>query len=70
MPHFPLHALPQDIEKYRGRYDAGWDAIREQRYKRQREMGVMDCALVLPRPEAYPFLECERGEFAGAHRGG
>src|SRR5688572_401586 len=24
-PHFPLHARPQDIAKYRGRFRAGWD---------------------------------------------
>ena len=30
-PHFPLHARPQDIARYRGRYAAGWDAVRQQR---------------------------------------
>ena len=29
-PHFPLHALPEDIARYRDRYLAGWDVIREQ----------------------------------------
>ena len=24
-PHFPLHARPEDIAKYRNRYTAGWD---------------------------------------------
>jgi len=34
-PHFPLHALPQDIAKYRDKYLEGWDMLREQRYQRQ-----------------------------------
>jgi arylsulfatase len=41
-PHRPLHALPDDIAKYRGRYDAGWDAIREARYRRMRNMGLIE----------------------------
>ncbi|MHC4324345.1 MAG: arylsulfatase [Planctomycetota bacterium] len=41
-PHFPLHARPQDITKYRGKYKIGWDAIRQQRYERQIELGLID----------------------------
>ncbi len=44
-PHFPLHALPQDIAKYRERYRVGWEEVREQRYKRQQEMAIVNCAL-------------------------
>lgn len=40
-PHWPIHALPEDIAKYKGRYDAGWDAIRAERYKRMVELGVI-----------------------------
>ncbi|MEO0327598.1 MAG: arylsulfatase [Pseudomonadota bacterium] len=32
-PHWPLHALPEDIAKYDGVYDAGWDAIRSARHE-------------------------------------
>ena len=39
-PHFPLHALPQDIAKYRDKYLAGWEAMREARFGRQKEMGL------------------------------
>ncbi|MBI1374259.1 MAG: sulfatase-like hydrolase/transferase [Phycisphaera sp.] len=39
--HWPMHALPQDIAKYKGRYDAGWDALRASRYKRMQEMGLI-----------------------------
>ncbi len=36
-PHFPLHAKPEDIAKYQGRYSGGWDTARDARYQRQRE---------------------------------
>jgi arylsulfatase A-like enzyme len=39
-PHFPLHALPEDIAKYRDQYLAGWDAMRAARFARQKEMGL------------------------------
>ena len=39
-PHWPLHAHPEDIEKYRGVYDGGYDSIRRQRYQRQLETGL------------------------------
>ncbi|MCC6823767.1 MAG: arylsulfatase [Verrucomicrobia subdivision 3 bacterium] len=41
-PHFPLHALPEDIARYRDRYLAGWDVIREQRARRLRKSGIVD----------------------------
>lgn len=41
-PHRPLQARQKDIAKYRGKYLCGWDEIREQRYKRQLEMGLID----------------------------
>jgi arylsulfatase A-like enzyme len=40
-PHFPLHALPEDIVKYRGRYRDGWDALRAKRFARQKEIGLL-----------------------------
>jgi arylsulfatase A-like enzyme len=46
--HAPLQAKQADMEKYRGMYDAGWDRIREQRYERQLEMGVIPADTVLP----------------------
>ncbi len=40
-PHFPLHALPEDIAKYRGKYLKGWDALREERRERMLHMGLI-----------------------------
>lgn len=39
-PHWPLHALPEDIAKYEDTYRAGWDVIRRQRYERQLKLGL------------------------------
>jgi arylsulfatase A-like enzyme len=44
-PHFPLHALPEDIEKYRDQYLAGWDALREARFARQQKIGLVETSL-------------------------
>ncbi|TWU51745.1 arylsulfatase [Rubripirellula reticaptiva] len=44
-PHFPLHALPEDIERYRDRYVDGWDALREERHKRQQALGITSAEL-------------------------
>lgn len=41
-PHWPLHALPEDIEKYKDTYKVGWDAIREARYKKMVKLGLIN----------------------------
>jgi len=40
-PHWPLQALPEDIAKYKGRYDIGWDSLRQERLFRQKELGIL-----------------------------
>lgn len=41
-PHWPLHAPAELVERYRGRFDDGWDILREQRLSRMRELGIVD----------------------------
>jgi arylsulfatase A-like enzyme len=54
-PHWPLHAWPEDIARYRGYYRIGWDALRERRYKRLIELGIIDPKWRLsPRDEEVP----------------
>lgn len=53
-PHFPLHALPEDIARYRDRYLEGWDAVRERRWRRLTDLGIVDCALSALDPEFTP----------------
>lgn len=45
-PHFPLQAPPELIAKYKGRYDAGYDVLREQRLKRQQRLGLLKPGVV------------------------
>lgn len=40
-PHWPLHAHPADIAKYKGRFDAGWDRLREERLARMVRSGLI-----------------------------
>lgn len=49
--HWPMHAPEEDVAKTRGMYDAGYDAIRQARFKRARELGVLD-----PRWEMSPTV--------------
>jgi len=39
--HWPMHALPEDIAKYKGKYDKGYAHIRQQRFKRLKKMGLI-----------------------------
>ncbi|HRT90813.1 MAG TPA: sulfatase-like hydrolase/transferase, partial [Bacteroidales bacterium] len=57
-PHWPLHALPEDIEKYRGKYMMGWDKLREERYNRMLSMGIIDPSVKLsPRDVRVPVWD-------------
>lgn len=51
-PHWPLHALEEDIQKFLGKYQMGWDELRRQRYQRMQELGIIDKSWPLsPRDE-------------------
>ncbi len=47
-PHYPLQAPREDVERYLGSYDVGWDEVREERFSRQQEMGIFDAESELP----------------------
>ncbi len=51
-PHNPLQAPREEILKHRGKYMGGWQAIREARFRRQKEMGIVPVNAALP---AYPM---------------
>jgi len=54
-PHNPLQVPKEDILEYRGKYISGWQAIREARFKRQKEMGIVSADSKLPPyPENLP----------------
>ena len=53
--HTPHHVPEEWIEQFRGRFDAGWDALRDEIYARQIETGVIPAGTALtPRPEGIP----------------
>jgi arylsulfatase len=52
-PHFPLHALPADINKYEKVYAKGWDEVRGERYQRQKQLGLIDPRWPLTPRSAY-----------------
>jgi len=58
-PHWPLQAKPADIDKYRGRYEIGWDAVRQRRFARQQQLGIVspDTALSPRDPQARAWSE-------------
>ena len=55
--HAPLQAKPADLVRYRGRYDAGWTAIRHARLRKQIELGVAppDTRLPASDPRVLPW---------------
>jgi arylsulfatase A-like enzyme len=40
-PHWPLHARPEDIARYRDTFSVGWDVLRERRYRKMLRNGIL-----------------------------
>lgn len=53
-PHFPLQAPPEDIARYRGKYSKGWDVVRQERWQRMTQMGLINCNLSAMEREVGP----------------
>lgn len=64
-PHWPLHAHEEDIAKYKGRFDAGWDELRKQRLRRLVDMGIIDERWLLSErnPKVEPWSNVEHKEW-------
>jgi arylsulfatase len=67
-PHWPLHALPEDIEKYKNTFTEGWDVIRKNRYERMIKMGLIDSTSYrLPENSSgKKWEDCEKKEYEAA----
>lgn len=62
-PHWPMHALPDDIARYRGKYKIGWDELRQRRHQRQIDMGLVDKRwLLTPRDSQAPVWADEKNQ--------
>ena len=69
-PHYPLHAPPEDVAKYKGRYMAGWDSLRVNRLEKMKDLGILDADLVLDENavELNPFLNSlKEGEWVSRY---
>jgi arylsulfatase len=61
-PHDPLMAWPEDIQKYEGKYDHGYEDIRRERYAKQLALGLLDETYKLSDP-TYPAWDTLSEEF-------
>ena len=57
-PHWPLQAWEEDIERYRGKYAQGWDALRTSRHEEMKGKGIVNEKWeITPRDETVPPWE-------------
>ncbi|MBP3942469.1 arylsulfatase [Sphingobacteriaceae bacterium WQ 2009] len=61
-PHWPLVALPQDIERFKGAYSQGWEVLRQERLKRQLLLGIRSEQQTIA-PAAADIYEWDRLSF-------
>lgn len=54
-PHFPVQAPAEDIAKYKKKYLAGWDALREERWKRMADLKLGDTLSAIEREVGPPY---------------
>jgi len=63
-PHFPLHALPEDIERYRTRYLEGWEEVRDERWERMQQLGLLEGSLSAVEEDVGPPYDFRDGREA------
>jgi arylsulfatase len=64
--HWPMHALPEDIAKYKGKYDAGYEPIRRARFEKATRLGLIDAKQpITPSPIDWNNVKDKRWEAAG-----
>ncbi len=68
-PHWPLHALPEDIEKYHGIYDNGWDELRKKRTQGLVKKGIIDPNFAPPSPNesGIKWEDCKEKAWESGH---
>ena len=62
--HAPHHVPKEWADKYKGKFDQGWDKLREETFARQKQLGVIpkDCDLT-ERPKEIPSWDSQTPEF-------
>lgn len=62
VPHFPLQAPAEDVARHAGRYDVGWDFIRERRWARTVELGLFRGGNAPLEPDVVPHWNLAEAE--------
>ena len=75
--HTPFQAPQEYIKKYEGVYDGGWEKIRDQRFEKQKELGIWPANMILP--QSFPTFsdwnalpkdeQKQRSQIFAAHAG-
>ena len=55
--HWPMHARPEDIAKYKGQFDEGWDVLRQQKVAKLLSLGLMDSSWKMSAKDDIPEWE-------------
>jgi arylsulfatase len=64
--HWPMHALPEDVAKYKGKYDGGYDPIRKARFEKAAKLGLIDPTQSMsPGAESWDKVPDKNWETAG-----
>jgi arylsulfatase len=64
--HWPMHALPEDIAKYKGKYGAGYEPTRKARFEKAAKMGLIDPKQgMVPTAREWDQVADKRWEAAG-----
>jgi arylsulfatase A-like enzyme len=64
-PHWPLHAMEEDVARYEDSYRMGWDQVRAERHERLRDAGLVDPSWRISArdPDSYPFADARYPEW-------
>jgi len=64
--HWPMHALPEDIAKYKGKYDAGYEPVRKARFEKSAKLGlIFPQQGMAPQPGDWDKVADKKWEAAG-----
>lgn len=64
--HWPMHAVPEDIQKYHGKYDQGYEPIRQARFEKGAQLGLIDPKQGMsPRAGDWEMVADKKWEAAG-----
>ncbi len=63
--HWPMHALPEDIKKYAGKYAGGYEPIRKARFEKAAKLGLIDAKRPMAPGADWDAVKDKKWEAAG-----